>query len=95
VYREPIDSTFYEPNVIVAKPHPALRPVGPEDYGVSRTDLSGDVRQARHVVKPWSEVKHTRHPLQQHDAAFRFIFHTPKYRHGAHTTPVDTDVVAV
>jgi nitrate reductase alpha subunit len=26
---------------------------------------------------------------------FKFIFHTPKYRHGTHTTPVDTDMVAV
>jgi nitrate reductase / nitrite oxidoreductase, alpha subunit len=26
---------------------------------------------------------------------FKFIFHTPKYRHGAHTTPIDTDMIAV
>jgi nitrate reductase alpha subunit len=26
---------------------------------------------------------------------FKFIFHTPKYRHGAHTTPIDTDMNAV
>ncbi|MBL8190786.1 MAG: molybdopterin oxidoreductase, partial [Acidobacteria bacterium] len=24
-----------------------------------------------------------------------FIFHTPKYRHGSHTTPVDVDMIAV
>jgi nitrate reductase / nitrite oxidoreductase, alpha subunit len=36
LHREPIDSTFYEPNVIVAKPHPLLRPKSPEDYGVPR-----------------------------------------------------------
>ncbi|MBI4125851.1 MAG: molybdopterin-dependent oxidoreductase, partial [Deltaproteobacteria bacterium] len=94
VHREPIDATFYEPNVIVAKPHPALRPRTPEDYGVARSDQSGDARQARHVIKSWSEVRETKHPLAQ-DPGYRFIFHTPKYRHGAHTTPVDTDIVAV
>jgi nitrate reductase alpha subunit len=40
-------------------------------------------------------VKTTRHPLQKADPNFRFIFHSPKYRHGTHTTPVDTDIVAV
>lgn len=92
VYREPIDSTFYEPNVIVAKPDPAIRPRTPRDYGVDPSDLSCDARQTRHVVKPWSEVARTRHPLM--DKGFRFIYHTPKYRHGAHTTPVDTDIIA-
>ncbi|MBI2060984.1 MAG: molybdopterin-dependent oxidoreductase [Nitrospirae bacterium] len=93
VYREPVDSTFYEPNVIVSAPHPALKPKSPEDYGVNRAELSGDKRQTRHVVKPWSDVKNTQHPLMKE--GHRFIYHTPKYRHGAHTTPVDTDVVAV
>lgn len=94
VHREPIDSTFYEPNVIVAKPHPAIRPKGPEAYGVPKAQLDSEVRQARHVVKPWAEVEKTRHPLTAHDESYKFIFHTPKYRHGAHTTPVDTDIVA-
>ncbi len=93
VHREPIDSTFYEPNVIVAKPHPLLRPKTPEDYGVAREDLSADTRQARHVIKAWADLKHTQHPLMQD--GFNLIFHTPKYRHGAHTTAVDTDIVAV
>ncbi|MCS6860561.1 MAG: molybdopterin-dependent oxidoreductase [Abditibacteriales bacterium] len=93
VHREPIDSTFYEPNVIVAKPHPAIRPQSPAEYGLSVNDLSPETRQVRHVVKSWEEVKRTQHPLQKD--GFGFIFHTPKYRHGAHTTPVDTDVVAV
>ncbi|OGQ21411.1 MAG: molybdopterin oxidoreductase [Deltaproteobacteria bacterium RIFCSPHIGHO2_02_FULL_44_16] len=93
VHREPIDSTFYEPNVIVAKPHEAIRPKRPEDYGVSSSRLEADARQARHVVKPWSEVATTQHPLQKD--GYSFIFHTPKYRHGAHTTPVDTDIIAV
>jgi len=93
VHREPIDSTFYEPNVIVAPAHEALRPEGPADYGVSPDDLSGEVRQGRNVVRPWSEVKQTAHPLAKD--GYRFVFHTPKYRHGAHTMPIDTDMVAV
>lgn len=93
VYREPIDSTFYEPNVIVSLPHPALKPKTPEDYGVPSSNQEADTRQARHVVKPWKEVATTHHPLEKE--GYRFIFHTPKYRHGAHTTPVDTDIIAV
>lgn len=93
IYREPIDSTFYEPNVIVAKPHPGIRPRGPESYGVSSSNLEADNRQARHVIKPWEAVAQTTHPLNE--KGFRFIFHTPKYRHGAHTTPVDTDIIAI
>jgi len=93
VHREPVDSTFYEPNVIIAPKHDALRPAGPEAYGVSRDDLSSEIRQGRNVVKPWSEVKTTSHPLAKD--GFRFVFHTPKYRHGAHTMPIDTDMVAI
>jgi nitrate reductase alpha subunit len=93
VHREPIDSTFYEPNVIVAKPHPLLRPKRPEDYGVDPGDVSGDTRQARHVILSVDEMLRTEHPLIKE--GHRFIFHTPKYRHGAHTTAVDTDIVAV
>ena len=93
VYREPIDSTFYEPNVIVGVPHPCFHNEEPEAFGVDRDDLSCEVRQVRNVVKPWSEVAQTQHPLAKD--GYRFIFHTPKYRHGAHTTPIDTDMVAV
>jgi nitrate reductase alpha subunit len=93
VHREPIDSTFYEPNVIVAPPHPAIRPEGPEVYGVARDDLSAEVRQGRNVVKTWAETRATAHPLA--GDGYRFIFHTPKYRHGAHTMPIDTDIVAL
>ncbi len=93
VHREPIDSTFYEPNVIVAPKHEALRPKGPEDYGVARDDLSCETRQGRNVVKTWAEEKLSSHPLTKD--GYRFIFHTPKYRHGSHTTPIDTDMVAV
>ncbi|MCS7465876.1 molybdopterin-dependent oxidoreductase [Stieleria sp. ICT_E10.1] len=93
VHREPIDSTFYEPNVIVAGKHPLLNPKTPEDYGADRKDLSGDARQARHVILTVDELLHTQHPLTKY--GYEFIFHTPKYRHGAHTTPTDVDIIAV
>jgi nitrate reductase alpha subunit len=93
VFREPIDSTFYEPNVIVGAPHPCFQNEEPEAFGVSNDDLSCEVRQVRNVVKPWAVVAQTQHPLAKE--GYRFIFHTPKYRHGAHTTPIDTDMVAV
>ncbi len=93
VHREPVDSTFYEPNVIIAPKHEALRPAGPEDYGVKRDDLSCETRCGRNVVLSWAEARRTVHPRARE--GFRFIFHTPKYRHGAHTMPIDTDMVAV
>jgi len=93
VHREPVDSTFYEPNVIVAPKHDALRAAGPEAYGVEHDDLSCDVRCGRNVVKTWAEEKSSPHPLMKD--GYRFVFHTPKYRHGAHTMPIDTDMVAM
>ncbi len=93
VYREPIDSTFYEPNVIVAKPHAAIKPKTPEKYGVSPSNLEGDIRQGRNVVKDWKTLKLTKHPLIKD--GHKFIFHTPKYRHGVHTFGHDTDVVSI
>ncbi len=93
IHREPIDSTFYEPNVIVAKPHPLIKPKGPEAYGVPREQIDADTRQARHVQKTWAEVKLTKHPLMAE--GHKFIFHTPKYRHGSHTSGVDIDIVAI
>jgi nitrate reductase alpha subunit len=93
VHREPVDSTFYEPNIIVAPKHEALRPDGPEKYGVKRDDLSCETRCGRNVVYSWAEAKKTAHPLMKD--GFKFIFHTPKYRHGSHTTPVDVDMIAV
>jgi nitrate reductase alpha subunit len=93
VHREPVDSTFYEPNVIVAPKHEAIRPASPEDYGVRRDDLSCETRCGRNVVKTWAETKKSPHPLMKD--GFKFIFHTPKYRHGSHTTPIDTDMIAV
>ncbi len=93
VYREPIDSTFYEPNTIVARPHAAIRPKSPEDYGLQRSDLSTETRQVRHVMLTGEELMKTQHPLMAKN--FSHIYHTPKYRHGAHTTPVDTDFTGV
>jgi nitrate reductase / nitrite oxidoreductase, alpha subunit len=93
VYREPIDSTPYEPNVIVAHPHPAIRPKVPADYGLDRADLSCETRQVRHVLVTPEELLATAHPLRAQN--FTHVYHTPKYRHGAHTTPVDTDFTAV
>jgi nitrate reductase / nitrite oxidoreductase, alpha subunit len=93
VHREPVDSTFYEPNVIVSAPHEALRPAGPESYGVSREDLSCETRCGRNVVLSWADAKRTAHPRIKE--GYKFIFHTPKYRHGSHTTPIDTDMVAI
>jgi nitrate reductase alpha subunit len=93
VYREPIDSTFYEPNVIIGAAHPCFQNEEPEAFGVENDDLSCEARQVRNIVKPWPVVAKTQHPLAKD--GYRFIFHTPKYRHGAHTTPIDTDMVAV
>jgi nitrate reductase alpha subunit len=93
VHREPVDSTFYEPNVIVSPPCECLRPAGPEDYGVDRGDVSGEIRQGRNVVRSWAEESDAPHPLRAD--GYTFVFHTPKYRHGAHTMPVDTDMVAI
>jgi nitrate reductase alpha subunit len=93
VHREPVDSTFYEPNVIIAPKHEALRPEGPEVYGVAREALDCETRCGRNVVLTWAEAKQTAHPLAKQ--GFKFIFHTPKYRHGAHTMPIDTDMVAL
>lgn len=93
VHREPIDSTIYEPNVIVAKPHPAIRPVPPEMYALRLDDLSTETRQVRHVLRSVEELMATSHPLAAQ--GYKHVYHTPKYRHGAHTTPVDTDFTGV
>ncbi|MFN3395501.1 MAG: molybdopterin-dependent oxidoreductase [Thermodesulfovibrionales bacterium] len=94
VYREPIDATFYEPNVIVSRPNPLLKPIQPEDFGIKRDELNTEVRQVRNIVKPWNELKKTRHPLMK-EKGYKFLFITPKYRHGAHSTGVDIDVKSV
>jgi nitrate reductase alpha subunit len=92
VYREPVDSTFYDPNAIVARPHPAIRPKTPEDYGFTRAKRDWSARQGRNVVLTPEELLQTQHPLLP--AGYTSVFHTPKYRHGSHTTPIDTDIMA-
>lgn len=94
VYREPIDATFYEPNVIVSKQNSLLKPIQPEDFGIKRDELNTEVRQVRNIIKPWDELKKTRHPLMK-EKGYKFLFITPKYRHGAHSTPIDLDVITV
>ena len=90
VFRECPDSTYHEPFVIVSKPHPAVKPKPPQEYGLDPNDLSVEVRQVRNVAKPWSEVKNTKHPLMKD--GFTHILYTPKYRHAAHTTAASTDI---
>ncbi|MDP6626621.1 MAG: molybdopterin-dependent oxidoreductase, partial [Methanopyri archaeon] len=93
VHRETVDGTVYEPNVIVAKPHPALRPKGPEEYGIPKDDRSGEVRQVRNVVMTPNELLVSSHPLTKD--GFSHVYITPKYRHASHTMPVDIDVIAM
>jgi len=92
VFREPVDATEHEPNVILSGPHPALRQATPDKYGLAEDDLRVETRQVRNVAKSWSALKSTSHPLAKQ--GYRFLFITPKYRHGVHTTPTDVDTVA-
>ncbi len=96
LYREAVDSTHYEPNVIVAKPHPLIRPATPEDYGVDADKALEDteLRQARNVLVAPEELPKTRHPLIRSFGAGHIV-HTPKYRHAAHTTTGDTDITVL
>lgn len=93
VYREPVDSTPHEPNVLVAHPHEAIRPKKPEDYGLSSKDISVETRQVRNVMRTPEELVKTQHPLKL--KLYTHVYHTPKYRHGAHSTPIDTDYTAI
>lgn len=90
VWRETVDSTYYEPAVIVSKPHPAIAPKPPQDYGIDPADLSTDVRQVRNVVKSWAELKTTMHPLRSQ--GYEFILYTPKYRHACHSMAASQDL---
>lgn len=95
VYREPVDSTRYEPNVIIGK-NRCLNPATPEDYGLERNGNSlhiAENRQARNVFKTTEELLKSEHPL--HKFGYSFCFNTPKYRHSAHTTPIDTDLMSM
>ncbi len=94
VYKEPVEATFYQPSVIVARPHPAIRPLPPDRFGIAPADYGrSDVRQVLTLVLPWEDLRKTPSPLVA--AGYPLIFHTPKYRHGAHTTGPDTDFLAV
>jgi nitrate reductase alpha subunit len=94
VYKEPVEATFYQPSVIVAKPHPLLRPTPPGQFGIAPADFAkSDVRQVLTVVQPWDDLKKEPSPLVK--AGYPIIYHTPKYRHGAHTTGVDIDFLAM
>ncbi|MBI3008536.1 MAG: molybdopterin-dependent oxidoreductase [Candidatus Omnitrophica bacterium] len=93
VHREPVDATFYEPNVIVCGTPGIIRPKQPEGYGIDRNDLSTEVRQVRNVVVSPIDLVKTSHPRRKD--GWTHIYITPKYRHGAHTTPVDTDLMAI
>jgi nitrate reductase alpha subunit len=96
VWREPVDATKYEPNVILAnQPHPLIVPRRPEDYGVPESQIDIETRQARNVVRTWAELSQSKHPLSLADPAYRFVFQTPKYRWGAHSTAVDADWIAM
>ncbi len=93
IYREPVDSTPHEPNVIVGKKHAAMRFKSPKDYGFDEKDVSSETRQARNVMMSGEEMLKSEHPLKLKN--YTHIYHTPKYRHGAHSTPVDTDINAI
>jgi nitrate reductase alpha subunit len=93
VHREPIDSTFYEPNAIVAAPHPMIRPDSPQDFGIADRDRSGETRQVRNVVLTPDELMRTSHPLMAEGFTHQWI--TPKYRHSVHTLVADLDILAV
>jgi nitrate reductase alpha subunit len=94
VHREPVDSTHHEPNVIVAEKHEAIRPTSPEVWGFSSSDLSSETRQVRNVIKTVDETLKSKHPLKL-KLQYSHVYHTPKYRHGAHSTPIDTDFNSV
>jgi nitrate reductase alpha subunit len=93
LHREPIDSTFYEPNAIVAAPHPLIRPDGPKEMGIPVDDRHGETRQVRNVVMTPAELLKTSHPLMAQGFTHQWI--TPKYRHSVHTLVADLDILAV
>jgi nitrate reductase alpha subunit len=94
VYREPVDGTVYEPNVIVAHPHPAIKPHTPDKYGIAMDDRSGETRQVRNVIMTPEELLKSSHPLKE-KYGYTHVYITPKYRHAAHSMPVDVDLMAI
>lgn len=94
VHREPVDATVYEPNVIVAKPHPAIKPFGPEKYGIPKNDRSSETRQVRNIIMTKDELLKSQHPLKE-KYNYKYIYITPKYRHAAHSLPIDIDISSI
>jgi len=92
VHREPSDATFYDPCAIAAAPHPAIRPKKPADWKIAEDDRGHIARQMRNTAYDVPTLLQTKHPLR--DRGWDHVFHTPKYRHGAHTMPIDTDFMA-
>ncbi|MBF0094030.1 MAG: molybdopterin-dependent oxidoreductase [Alphaproteobacteria bacterium] len=92
VHREPAEATFYEPCAIVSAKHPAMRPKTPADWNIPADSRDHITRQMRNTVLTTAELMQTKHPLMP--KGWTHIFHTPKYRHGAHTMPIDTDFMA-
>jgi hypothetical protein len=70
-------------------------PVHTDARGYVRAIAEGRFEEAYLIARgpnPFAS-KQTQHPRMKE--GFKFIFHTPKYRHGAHTTPVDVDMIAL
>ena len=93
VWREPSDGTPHEPNVIMARPHPAIRPKEPQAYGLDAANVDAEVRQVRNVVRTPEELVNSRHPLDAQ--GFTHILITPKYRHAGHSMASSTDLDVV
>jgi nitrate reductase alpha subunit len=93
VHREPADATFYDPCAIMATDHPAIRPKRPADWNIPAEDRTHITRQMRNTTYDVVSLLNSKHPL--HDQGWDHVFHTPKYRHGAHTMPIDTDFMSM
>ncbi len=77
VHREPIDSTFYEPNVIVAAE--ARGDAARRARGLRRrraTTSRARCAAGRNVVKTWAETQELAAPAGE--GRLPFIFHTPE-----------------
>jgi len=92
VFREPSEATFHDPCAILAAEHPAIRPKRPVDWNIPADDRTHITRQMRNTTYDAKDLLASKHPLL--DQGFDHIFHTPKYRHGAHTMPIDTDFMS-
>lgn len=93
VHREPVDGTPYEPNVILANPHPLINPAPPEAYGLDPKNQSTEVRQVRNVMLNADQIAESKHPLKKQ--GYSHVLITPKYRHACHSigASTDTDII--